>query len=194
MIRQRLLGFLMLLALVVVFWPIVFEPPSSEPVFVLPEYSMPSKPVVDIGKAAGAPGSVVQLDERLPTREPLNDGSVRVVVDPEGLDFTSSPPVASDSPDQESASLTATEFDEQGLPIAWELELVQFSSEERASQLVTLLQGSDYKAYSALMTRANRSFYSIRIGPKLQRERLLDIKSRLDEFFGIDSSIRRFEP
>jgi len=194
MIRQRLLGFLMLLALVVVFWPIVFEPPSSEPVFVLPEYSMPSKPMVVIDKAAGEPGSVVQLDERLPTREPLNDGSVRVVVDPEGLDFTSSPPVASDGPDQESASLTVTEFDEQGLPIAWELELVQFSSEERASQLVTLLQGSDYKAYSALITRDNRAFYSIRIGPKLQRERLLDIKSRLDEFFGIDSSIRRFEP
>ena len=194
MIRQRLLGFLMLLALVVVFWPIVFEPPPSEPVFVLPEYSMPSKPVVDIGKAAGEPGSVVQLDERLPTRETLNDGSVRVVVDPEGLDFTSPPPVASDGPDQEPASLSVTEFDEQGLPIAWELELVQFSSEERASQLVTLLQGSDYKAYSALITRDNRSFYSIRIGPKLQRERLLDIKSRLDIFFGIDSSIRRFEP
>ena len=194
MIRQRLLGFLMLLALVVVFWPIVFEPPSSEPVFALPEYSMPSKPMVVIGKAAGEPDSVVQLDERLPTREQLNDDSERVVVDPEGLDFDSSPPVASDGPDQEPASLSVTEFDEQGLPIAWELELVQFSSEERASQLVTLLQGSDYKAYSALITRDNLSFYSIRIGPKLQRERLLDIKSRLDIFFGIDSSIRRFEP
>ncbi len=194
MIRQRLLGFLMLLALVVVFWPIVFEPPSSEPVFVLPDYSMPSKPVVDVGKAAVATGSLPQLDVRLPTREPLNDGGVRVVVDPEGLDFDSSPPFASDGPDQEPASLTVTEFDEQGLPIAWELELAQFSSEVEASQFVSLLQGSDYKAYSALITRDNRSFYSIRIGPKLQRERLLDIKSRMDEFFDIDSSIRRFEP
>ena len=194
MIRQRLLGFLMLLALVVVFWPIVFEPPSSEPVFVLPEYSMPSKPVVEIKKAAVAPDSMTQTDERLPIREQLNDGRVRVVVDPEGLDFNTSPPVASDGPDQEPSSLTVAEFDEQGLPIAWELELAQFSSEVKAGQFVTLLQVSDYKAYSALITRDNRPFYSVRIGPKLQRERLLDIKLRLDEFFGIDSSIRRFEP
>lgn len=194
MIRQRLLGFLMVLALVVVFWPIVFEPPSSEPVFVLPEYSMPSKPVVDINKAAVTTGSVAQPDERLPIREQLNDGSVRVVVDPEDLDFNSSPPVASDGPDQEPASLTEAEFDEQGLPIAWELELAQFSSEVKSRQFVNLLQASDYKAYSALIMRDNRSFYSIRIGPKLQRERLLDIKLSLDEFFGIDSSIRRFEP
>lgn len=194
MIRQRLLGFLMLLALVVVFWPIVFEPPSSEPVFVLPEYSMPSKPVVDINKSAVATGSLAALDERLPIREQLNDAGVRVVVDPEGLDFDAAPPVASDGPDREPASLTVAEFDEQGLPIAWELELAQFSSEMKASQFVTLLQDSDYKAYSALITRDNRSFYSIRIGPKLQRERLLDIKLRLDEFFGIDSSVRRFEP
>jgi len=194
MIRQRLLGFLMLLALVVVFWPIVFEPPSSEPVFVLPEYSMPSKPVVDINKSVVATGLSAALDARLPIREQLNDGSVRVVVDPEGLDLDTLPPVASDGPDQEAASLTVAEFDEQGLPIAWELELAQFSSEMKASQFVTLLQGSDYKAYSAPITRDNRSFYSIRIGPKLQRERLLDIKLRLDEFFGIDSSIRRFEP
>jgi DedD protein len=194
MIRQRLLGFLMLLALVVVFWPIVFEPPSSEPVFVLPEYSMPSKPMVDITKAALASGSLIQPDERLPTRELLNVGGVRVVVDPVDLDLDSSPPVASDGPDQEPASLTVAEFDEQGLPIAWELELVQFSSEVKAIELVTLLQDSDYKAYSALIRRDNSSFYSIRIGPKLQRERLLDIKLRLDEHFGIDSSIRRFEP
>lgn len=194
MIRQRLLGFLMLLALVVVFWPIVFEPPSSEPVFVLPEYSMPSKPAVDISKAAMASGSLVQPDQRLPVREQLNDGGVMVVVDPVDLDFGSSPPVASDGPDREPASLTLAEFDEQGLPIAWELELVQFSSEVKASQFVTMLQDSDYKAYSALVRRNNRSFYSIRIGPKLQRERLLDIKLRLDEFFGIDSAMRRFEP
>ena len=194
MIRQRLLGFLMVLALVVVFWPIVFEPPSSEPVFVLPEYSMPSKPVVDIRKAVVARGAMAQSDERLPIREELNDSGVKVIVDPEVLDFVGLPPVASDGPDQESASLTVTEFDEQGLPIAWELELAQFSSEVKSSQFVTLLQASDYKAYSVLITRDNRSFYSIRIGPKLQRERLLDIKSRLDEFFGIDSSIRRFEP
>ena len=194
MIRQRLLGFLMLLALVVVFWPIVFEPPSSEPVFVLPEYSMPSKPVVDISKAVEARGSMAQSDERLPIREELNDSDVKVVVDPEGLDFVSLPPVASDGPDRDPASLTMAEFDEQGLPIAWELELVQFSSDSEANQLVGLLQESDYKAYSTVITRENRLFYSIRIGPKLQRERLLDIKSRLDEFFGIDSSIRRFEP
>ena len=100
MIRQRLLGFLMLLALVVVFWPIVFEPPSSEPVFVLPEYSMPSKPVVDINKSVVATGLSAALDARLPIREQFNDASVRVVVDPEGLDFGSSPPFASDGPDQ----------------------------------------------------------------------------------------------
>ncbi|MCH1553986.1 MAG: SPOR domain-containing protein [Luminiphilus sp.] len=194
MIRQRLLGFLMLLALVVVFWPIVFEPPSSEPVFVLPEYSMPSKPEVDISKAVEARGSMAQSDERLPIREELNDSDVKVVVDPEGLDFVGLPPVASDGPDRDPASLTMAEFDEQGLPIAWELELVQFSSDSEANQLVGLLQESDYKAYSTVITRENRLFYSIRIGPKLQRERLLDIKSRLDEFFGIDSSIRRFEP
>jgi DedD protein len=194
MIRQRLLGFLMLLALVVVFWPIVFEPPSSEPVFVLPDYSMPPKPEVDMRNVAEAPRPDVKVDDRLPIRATIADSGVRVAVDPVALVLDRSPPKARDGPDQHSASLSTTELNEQGLPVAWELELAQFSVEKTAAQMTLLLQESDYKAYSTPITRNNRSFYSVRIGPKLQRERLLDIKLRLDEFFGIDSSIRRFEP
>ena len=194
MIRQRLLGFLMVLALVVVFWPIVFEPPSSEPVFVLPDYSMPPKPEVDMSDMAEAPRSLIAIDERLPIREIIADSGVRVAVDPVDLVLDRSPPIARDGPDQQSASLSTTELDEQGLPVAWELELARFSFENKAAQMTLLLQESDYKAYSTPITRNNRSFYSVRIGPKLQRERLLDIKLSLDEFFGIDSSIRRFEP
>ena len=194
MIRQRLLGFLMLLALVVVFWPIVFEPPSSRPVLVLPDYSMPPKPEVDLSLGIVSSQPISIADPRLPNREEGLKSEVNVAIDPAGLDLSLAPPQASDGPDREPSSMTSAEFDDQGMPIGWELELVQFSSEGQANQFVELLQTAEYKAYSMPVTRGDKSFYSVRIGPKLQRERLIDIKLRLDDFFGIDSSLQRFEP
>lgn len=194
MVRQRLLGFLMLLALVIVFWPIVFEPPSTEPVLVLPEYDMPPKPNVESMDLTGSPIKPLDLDPRVPVREASRDSGVKLAVDPD-LDLGGiTPPGASDGPNLEDASLVASRFGDNNMPMAWELELALFSSESAADRLATLLIDGGYKAYVAPAIQDDLSFYSVRIGPKLQRERLIDIKSRLDAVFGIESAIRRFEP
>ena len=44
MIKQRLIGFLVIIALTIIFWPIVFVAPAQEDDFALPVFEMPPKP------------------------------------------------------------------------------------------------------------------------------------------------------
>lgn len=46
MVKQRVVGFIVLGALAVIFWPIVFVSPEPEQELVLPIFDMPERPVV----------------------------------------------------------------------------------------------------------------------------------------------------
>ena len=46
MVKQRIVGFIVLGALAVIFWPIVFVSPEPEQELVLPIFEMPERPVV----------------------------------------------------------------------------------------------------------------------------------------------------
>ena len=50
MIKQRFVGFVVLVAIAVIFWPIVFVTPDDADDFELPVFEMPPKPAVAVSK------------------------------------------------------------------------------------------------------------------------------------------------
>ena len=48
MIKQRFVGFVVLAAIAVIFWPVVFVTPENADEFELPVFEMPPKPAVAV--------------------------------------------------------------------------------------------------------------------------------------------------
>ena len=48
MIKQRFVGFVVLVAIAVIFWPVVFITPENADDFQLPAFEMPPKPTIEV--------------------------------------------------------------------------------------------------------------------------------------------------
>lgn len=191
MFKQRLVGFIVLGALAVIFWPIVFVSPEPEQDLMLPVFEMPERPTVATSERREPVLERVDRS-RLPVierAEPIGT----VPVDLEGGD-ASIPLIDADTqPNNQSAARQRAEFDEQGLPLSWELQVATVSAAHRAEEIASELRNKGHKAYVSPVTIDGQQLFRVRIGPNLQRQRLIEIQSGIDAYFGVQSKIIKFE-
>jgi DedD protein len=190
MIKQRLIGFLVIIALTIIFWPIVFVAPAQEDDFALPVFEMPPKPDLK-----ASPRKIPETNrlkvEQLP-QIPLSDVPTEQPIDV-AVASSEIPLIAADiEPLQQSSALERAVFDEQGLPISWELQIATFSTESRAQTIAEQLQNKGHKAYVSPVTIDAKGLYRVRIGPNIQKSRLLDIQRDIDAYYGVKSEIIKF--
>jgi DedD protein len=190
MIKQRLIGFLVIIALTIIFWPIVFVAPIQEDDLVFPEFEMPPKPDI-----TGSPREAPEMNrlkvEQLP-QIPLPEVPTEQPIDIAVANSERSLIAADIEPLQQSAALERAVFDEQGLPISWELQIATFSTESRAQMIAEQLQNKGHKAYVSPVTIDKKGLYRVRIGPNIQKSRLLDIQRDIDAYYGVKSEIIKF--
>jgi len=200
-IKQRLVGTLVLLALGVVFWPIIFvEPEVSSPITLEP---MPPRPGIDETplRRPQLPQAVVDSDLTAPSVDPefqsAADEATRIDTAPDDGDVDGSLgslPDARTADDLEprSEAPQPVQRDEQGFARAWVLQVATVSSEERARQLVDALQGRGYEAFSRRFTLNDKVLWRVQIGPKLEQARLTAIKPDIDRSLKVNSTILRY--
>ena len=197
-LRQRLVGTLVLVALGVVFWPLIFVTPDQrDPISVQP---MTDKPDIDRSPIAVPETYEVEVTEKLP--EPVRiaeeeqiaaDAETRI--DAENIDLVDLPQRA----DLESALVpeapSAGEplIDDEGLPVFWVLQVATVGSDARAAELVQGLTDLGYTAFSAPYTRVDEELFRVQIGPNAERRKLLLIKPQVDSVLGVDSQVLRYE-
>ena len=190
MIKQRLIGFLVIIALTIIFWPIVFVAPIQEDDLVFPEFEMPPKPDI-----TGSPREAPEMNrlkvEQLP-QIPLPEVPTEQPIDIAVANSERSLIAADIEPLQQSSALERAAFDEQGLPISWELQIATFSTESRAQMIAEQLQNKGHKAYVSPVTIDKKGLYRVRIGPNIQKSRLLDIQRDIDAYYGVKSEIIKF--
>lgn len=190
MIKQRLIGFLVIIALTIIFWPIVFVAPMQEDDFALPVFEMPPKPDI-----TASPRKVPETNrlkaEQLP-QIPLSEVPTEQPVDVAVASSEISLIAADIAPLQQTAALQRAAFDEQGLPVSWELQIATFSTESRAQLVAEQLQNKGHKAYVSPVTIDEKGLYRVRIGPNIQKSRLLDIQRDIDAYYGVKSEIIKF--
>ena len=190
MIKQRFVGFVVLVAIAVIFWPIVFVTPENADDFELPVFEMPPKPVVAVSERREPVLNKVDQSvlPKVQEREPP-------IIQP--IDIASPAPDlalvdADEEPEQQSSAMERADFDDQGLPVSWELQVATFSTAERAEEIALELRNKGHKAYVSAVTIDGTKLFRVRIGPKMQKQRLLDLQPDIDAYYGVESSIIRF--
>jgi DedD protein len=191
MVKQRLVGFIVLGALAVIFWPIVFVSPEPEQELVLPVFEMPERPAVAMSERREPVLERVDRS-RLPTieRTAPSEGA--------GIDEVNINPsfelIAADTePRSQDSSRQRADFDDQGLPVSWALQVATLSLETRAEEIAADLRNKGHKAYVSPVTIGTQQLFRVRIGPNLQRQRLIEIQPDIDAYFGVKSTIIKFE-
>ena len=196
--RQRLVGTLVLVALGIVFWPLIFVPPETrEPIILQP---MSQRPAIDQTPIPDPESFELAVAPMLP-EPPKNPSQVQ-----EAADIQTRTDAEADSlaalPDSDSVAAaqprvaTPSEeplVDDQGLAIFYVLQVATVGSASRADELVEALQALGYKAFSNPYVRVDDELFRVQIGPNAERTPLMRIKPEIDAVLEVDSQILRYE-
>lgn len=207
-LKQRLVGALILVALGVVFWPIIFVEPGAR---VEPgQVSTPPRPAVDtspieppqperwrastesyeeVEEDAATDDELLAGTEAAPaaTPEPVQGGDEAAVVEP-----APAAPVA--AVQARTRAPEAPALDANGVPVAWSLQVATVSSAAKAEELRQQLLSMQEKAYVRKLERGDRDLYRVFVGPKFERAQLEQTRASVDARFGVESLIVRYLP
>ena len=203
-LKQRLIGALILIALGVVFWPIIFVEPGEIGGQDLRQ--IPSRPAVDTTAIAAPDKSGLRVSPKLESRAQAQREEL-------AREAMAKKPAASAAPASaapKSVKKTDTgkakanrsrteapekpELDAEGVPIAWILQVASVSESHKAEALRSRLLELGYKAYVKKVHRSGKVLLRVYVGPKFERAQLDKIKSRVDAEFSVQSMVVRYIP
>ena len=175
--KQRLIGGSLLLLAAVILIPIFFDGAGYKERHL--ESAIPPAPTEPV---------LVEIEpqnERLPDTSMPAEPAPAVVVPakPEALRQA----IAKQKPKIDLANDTPV-LDQEGVPVAWSLQLASFKDEDNAKGLRRKLIKSGYKVY----TRKNGDLIKVFVGPDMQKARLTDLQDSIKQEFGLDGIIVRF--
>lgn len=199
LVKQRLVGALILAALAVVFWPIIFV--SGDQTADDLRVAVPAEPPVDLtplpepdslGLRTGRKAEA-QRDRAPDVAFPQQGGSGGDDAEPASLP---SREVTMPTAELKEArgKLSSPEMDADGLPIAYSLQVATMADKARAEALRDELVAAGYKGYVKRMRRNDRVLYRVLVGPRYSRDELLPVKSAVDDTWRVESLIIRYLP
>jgi len=187
--KQRIVGTVVLLALALIFLPIIFDGqgsyqssissriPDPPPITLLPE-PVQTRPVIvadTLTEESALIESVESAEAESPTVSQAADS---------GVEVTTSEPVFSRAiPTLNSA----------GLPQGWSVRLGSFSNTANANNLMARLHAAGYKAYTRGMVREQDTLTGVFVGPWLDRGLVDGYKQRLQEEFNLAGIVVSYE-
>jgi len=210
-LKQRLVGALILVALGVIFWPIIFVQPNS--VEDALQRDIPPRPSIDTSpiqppdqvglrtpKAAQARVEErFEVESSVEVHETIDPAPVDLP-DPSGsrlgspVDSPKDRPSASDQVDTPAPPMAPLAMDADGVPIAWILQVASVSEATKAESLRERLLEMEQKAFVKRVSSGGAQLYRVYIGPKFQRTSLEKLQPQIDSEFGVSSMVRRYVP
>lgn len=203
-LKQRLVGALILLALGVIFWPIIFVQPGDKE--AAQQRSVPERPGVSTRplEAPSAGGMRASPDvarqeaediEPAPPIEPVRTAAPAAEPEPESKPRPAPKPAAkTKTVEVRKEAPQPLAMDRDGLPVAWILQVASVSNAAKADELRDRLVGLGHKAHVKKVRANGKDLYRVYIGPKFERARLEDLQSQINSEFGVSSMIARYVP
>ncbi|WP_256548476.1 SPOR domain-containing protein [Pseudomonas sp. ENNP23] len=208
-LKQRIVGAVVLLALAVIFLPMLFTREDELRQVQVEAPPMPQAPAMPSTELEGVqvPEPQVLPDEPVPPLD-ANGGVAQVPTTPPAVPAPSQAPRQRPAPTQPvaaslvvqaqpqaAATQPATRVEEKrldpnGLPVSWSIQLASLSNRASAENLQKTLRNQGYNAYIRSADGMNRVF----VGPVIERaeaERLRDALSRQQKLNGF---VVRFQP
>jgi DedD protein len=181
-LKQRLVGALILIALGIVFWPLVFVDSDRQPLDRTSQVPpMPDLEQMKIEKPqplADAAAAVLEVEI------PLHDQLPQMADEPtEGF-----------GPKPESGNRPQPKLDESGLPVAWVLQVITVGKKSKADELTIELIGLGYKAYRRPFVRDGETLHRVSVGPVFDPGKLRQAKLSIDKHLHVSSIIARYTP
>ncbi len=206
-LKQRLVGALILLALGVVFWPIVFVQPEQKNT-AAPQ-SIPQAPVVSTepldepaqGALRGSP-VLTAADDAQRLESPAVDAIVydeegdamASTIEPEAVAGSSAAATSPAVPEVRSEAPEQLAVDADGVPVAWTLQVATVSSADKAEALRKRLLAKNEKAYITTVSSGGKQLYRVSVGPKFERQELERIQASINAEFGVKTLLVRYLP
>ncbi|WP_434562398.1 SPOR domain-containing protein [Pseudomonas sp. Z4-20] len=213
--KQRMVGALVLVALAVIFLPMLFSrqdeqrqvtvdapaapqapavpPVQVEPVAVPEPQALPQEPVPSDEELAGQSAEPSAPTASAPAAvAPAPSAPSKPVVAPTPVPATPSvkPPPSQPITPATKPDTTQSRVDANGLSVSWSVQLASLTSRESAEKLQKNLRSQGYNAYIRSADGKNRVF----VGPLIERaeaDRLRDLLNRQQNLKGF---VVRFQP
>ena len=216
-VKQRMVGALVLVALAVIFLPMLFsredemrqvrvDAPAApaapsmpevqvEPVSVPEPQVLPEEAPVVVDESTApvqAPNAPITPSPAVvPVPLPSPTPAAAVAAKP------ATPPAAEVKPQATSAATVATaakpaagKIDANGLPISWSVQLASLSSSDGAQKLQKTLRSQGYNAYIRSVDGMNRVF----VGPLIERAEADRLRDQLNRQHKLNGFVVRFQP
>lgn len=205
LVKQRVIGAIVLVALAVIFVPMLFESPEDElgPVgsnlpaepdsvvrdriepLTLPEPPAEPEPAPQVVLEEPADPSAANADAAIDAA----NGAAEPVAQPEGIADTaaaqSAPPAAEPAaaaePAPAPAAATAPAEPAAAPQSGWIVQLASLSNKDNAMALRERLRGLGYTAFVEEAKTAKGVLYRVRVGPELERANAEKLRNRLQE-------------
>lgn len=197
LLKQRLVGALVLVALGIVFWPLIFVAPEIREPLLL--QAMSERPTVDQTPVAEPESYESKVAPSLPAA-PDNPQAVQDAADAstqtsaQVTALASLPTRESVAAPQPRAATPSDEslIDDEGMAIFYVLQVATVGSEPRADEIVEGLRARGFNAYAKRYVRADDELFRVQIGPSAERAVLLQMKPDIDQALRVDSQILRY--
>ena len=203
--KQRIVGTVVLLAVALIFLPIIFdgegsyqrpvnsripEPPVI-PVMPTPDPVRPilENPPVPVAEAIEdlvpvdvVDGVIIEPDFTAEVQTPAPTGATDEAPVPEPVDTVA----AVDEP-------PSLPLDEQGLPMGWSVRLASFAEDRKAQNLLTRLMDRGYRAYTRQINTSQGAQTAVYVGPQMDRAAMDNLRRQLQQEFNLNGMVVRFE-
>lgn len=199
-LKQRIVGALVLLALAIIFLPMLLSRQDESRHVVVEAPAMPQAP--SMPQVAQEPVSVPEPEllpeEPVPSEQP----AITPAPLPTAPVATAAPttpiapaPTAPKAPAQPAAAPTAptaapSRLDANSLPISWSIQLASLSSRASAESLQKTLRSQGYNAYIRSAEGMNRVF----VGPLIERAEADRLRDQLTKQQKLKGFVVRFQP
>ncbi|NKI16995.1 hypothetical protein HCU74_06120 [Spongiibacter sp. KMU-166] len=220
MVKQRLVGLLVLLCGGIILWSVLFTAPAEYKVDRNSQIPVPPRleamPDMDADEPQGIPSAdspIVVEQEVLPISDgdtppgkaeptPRPEPTARTQVTPEPPTPVVEPkpePKAEPKPEPKPAKVKTAAppaeptAEARGLPVAWVIQCGSFGQQANADGLVERLRSGGYKAYAERIERGGKSLYRVLVGPALNRERAESLQVEINRRFELNTILTRFE-
>lgn len=197
--KQRMVGALVLVALAVIFLPMLFSREDEQRQIQVDAPAAPQMPVMPEVKVEPVPVPEPQVIAQEPV-PPEQETVVQQPSAPVALPVVK-PAIAAPKPPavtpaqavaQAPAKLDTTQkrLDPNGLPISWSVQLVSLSNRASADSLQKTLRNQGYNAYVRSSGGMNRVF----VGPLLERAEADRLRDLLGKQQNLKGFVVRFQP
>lgn len=174
-LKIRLVGALVLLALLAIAWPFVFD--SAEEIQLSKESQIPQPPAVQEWQAES-----------------------RESPDPNRLGWENAAPESSEQKAEASATedssdkVATTEDNGPALREAWSVRVATLSDLDNGNKLVEKLIKDGFRAYGRKASGDEGEIMRIYVGPKFDKRRADSIKLKIDKLYSVKSLVVRYKP